>query len=138
MIASRVTLDTLDYLIDRTRGLPQQVHLPTVRVTSQKRIQGTGKLETVTRDRTRGFGFVQFLCPRDASRVVKVRQCVLTNKNGWDEKGGNGIALPNHHEVKVFVVIGGLLACVRSVALLIRYSFFPSKHRPQFSTRYSK
>ncbi|CAM9304033.1 unnamed protein product [Pylaiella littoralis] len=48
-----------------------EVHIPTVRVTSQKRISGTDKQETVTESRSRGFGFVQFLCPRDAARVVK-------------------------------------------------------------------
>lgn len=51
-----------------------QVHIPTVKVTSQKRVRGTDDQETVTEDRSRGFGFVQFLCPRDAARVVKVRR----------------------------------------------------------------
>eukprot|EP00752_Nemacystus_decipiens_P011036 g9805.t1 len=48
-----------------------EVHIPTVRVTSQRRVKGSDAQETVTKDRSRGFGFVQFLCPRDAARVVK-------------------------------------------------------------------
>lgn len=53
----------------------RQVHIPTVKITSQRRVRGTDDQETVTEDRSRGFGFVQFLCPRDAARVVKVRDC---------------------------------------------------------------
>lgn len=53
------------------------MHIPTVRVTSQKRVKGSDAQETVTEDRSRGFGFVQFLCPRDAARVVKVIQRVV-------------------------------------------------------------
>ncbi|CAM9353199.1 unnamed protein product, partial [Hapterophycus canaliculatus] len=48
-----------------------EVHIPTVKVTSQRRVKGSDEQETVTQDRSRGFGFVQFLCPRDAARVVK-------------------------------------------------------------------
>lgn len=49
------------------------MHIPTVKVTSQRRVKGSDEQETVTQNRSRGFGFVQFLCPRDAARVVKVR-----------------------------------------------------------------
>ena len=52
-----------------------QVHIPTVKVTSRKGVRGTDDQETVTEDRRRGFGFVQFLCPRDAACVVKVSGC---------------------------------------------------------------
>lgn len=53
------------------------MHIPTVKVTSQRRVRGTEEQETVTEDRSRGFGFVQFLCPKDAACVVKVRPISL-------------------------------------------------------------
>lgn len=60
----------------RTRVAPfvlVQVHIPTVKVTSRRRVKGTDEQEAVTETRSRGFGFVQFLCPKDAARLVKVR-----------------------------------------------------------------
>ncbi|CAM9840312.1 unnamed protein product, partial [Discosporangium mesarthrocarpum] len=48
-----------------------EVHIPKVMVTFKRKDRGTGEEVEVTREKSRGFGFVQFLCRRDAALVVK-------------------------------------------------------------------
>ncbi|CAN0242005.1 unnamed protein product, partial [Phaeothamnion confervicola] len=53
-------------------GPLSEVHIPTVEVTFERKDRRTGQAETVTKRKSRGFGFVQFACRTDAAEVVKV------------------------------------------------------------------
>ncbi|KAG5186528.1 hypothetical protein JKP88DRAFT_346539 [Tribonema minus] len=48
-----------------------EVHIPRVDVSFARKVRATGAEETVTKSKSRGFAFVQFLCARDAATVVR-------------------------------------------------------------------
>ena len=52
-------------------GPLKEVHIPKVEVSFNRINRKTNSEEMVTKEKSRGFGFVQFLCKRDADKVVR-------------------------------------------------------------------
>jgi nucleolar protein 4 len=52
-------------------GPLQEVHIPTVEVSFERKNRLSGEMETVQKVKSRGFAFIQYLCRTDAERVVK-------------------------------------------------------------------
>ena len=47
------------------------LHACRVEVTFQRKDREAGVEESISKQKSRGFGFVQFLCSRDAAKVVR-------------------------------------------------------------------
>jgi hypothetical protein len=56
------------------------LHACRVEVTFQRKDRESGVEESITKQKSRGFGFVQFLCSRDAAKVVREHGVVQVKK----------------------------------------------------------